>query len=94
MVAFSAWYNPPHMGTGANTFTLIFPRFAIILSIFLPTYTYIEAKSNYHRGSTLTLSYWAMVAGFYFTPSGGGVDEMGTGGVFNNSGGGEDLVYC
>ena len=39
---------------------LIFPRWdvvAIILSIFLLTYTYIEAKSNYHRGSILILRY-------------------------------------
>ena len=37
---------------------LIFPRWdvvAIILSIFLLTYTYIEAKSNYHRGSILIM---------------------------------------
>ena len=35
---------------------LIFPRWdviVIILSIFLLTYTYIEAKANYHRGSIL-----------------------------------------
>lgn len=40
--------------------SLIFPRWdviAIILSIFLLTYTYIEAKSNYHRGSILILRY-------------------------------------
>lgn len=76
MVAFSAWYDPRHMGTLADTFTcvvkprgegwlvtdrlyrLIFPRWdviAIVLSIFLLTYTYIEAKSNYHRGSILIL---------------------------------------
>jgi len=38
---------------------LIFPRWdviAIILSIFLLTYTYIEARSNYHRGSILVLA--------------------------------------
>jgi Ca2+:H+ antiporter len=37
---------------------LIFPRWdviALILSVFLMTYTYIEAKSNYHRGSILIL---------------------------------------
>ena len=40
MVVFSAWYDPRHMGTGADTFTLIFQRFAIILSIFcLRTHT-------------------------------------------------------
>ena len=39
-------------------FRLIFPRWdviVIILSIFLLTYTYIEAKANYHRGSILVL---------------------------------------
>lgn len=43
----------------ANPLSLIFPQWdviAIILSIFLLTYTYIEARSNYHRGSTLILS--------------------------------------
>ncbi|OBZ68774.1 Low affinity vacuolar monovalent cation/H(+) antiporter [Grifola frondosa] len=58
MVAFSAWYAPEKMGSVAETFTLIFPRWdvvAIILSVFLMTYTYIEAKSNYHRGSILIL---------------------------------------
>ncbi|KZP01352.1 hypothetical protein CALVIDRAFT_559965 [Calocera viscosa TUFC12733] len=71
MVAFSAWYNPRRVGDSADTFTLIFPRWdviAIILSIFLLTYVYIEAKSNYHRGSTLILSYLVLMAGFYFAP--------------------------
>ncbi|KAF5381246.1 hypothetical protein D9757_007869 [Collybiopsis confluens] len=71
MVAFSAWWFPDHMGEVAHTFSLIFPRWdviAIILSMFLLTYTYIEAKSNYHRGSILILSYLVLVAGFYFAP--------------------------
>ena len=41
-------------------FRLIFPRWdaiVIILSIFLLTYTYIEAKANYHRGSILVLRF-------------------------------------
>lgn len=92
MVAFSAWYDPRHMGTGADTFTLIFPRWdviAIILSIFLLTYTYIEAKSNYHRGSILILSYLVMIAGFYFAPHGAAADEVGMGSAF---GGGEESM--
>jgi len=71
MVAFSAWYNPKSMGTISETFTLIFPRWdviSIILAVFLMTYTYIEAKSNYHRGSILILSYLVLLAGFYFAP--------------------------
>jgi len=71
MVAFSAWYDPTQMGKGADTFTLIFPRWdviCIILSIFLLTYTYIEAKANYHRGSILVLSYLVLTAGFFFAP--------------------------
>jgi Ca2+:H+ antiporter len=71
MVAFSAWYDPGAMGGFSDTFTLIFPRWdvvVIILSMFLMTYTYIEAKSNYHRGSILILSYLVLTAGFYFAP--------------------------
>ncbi|TFK48657.1 hypothetical protein OE88DRAFT_1633953 [Heliocybe sulcata] len=71
MVAFSAWYNADTLGTIANTFTLIFPRWdvvVIILSIFLLTYTYIEAKSNYYRGSILILSYLVLTSGFFFAP--------------------------
>ncbi|EKM79346.1 hypothetical protein AGABI1DRAFT_74303 [Agaricus bisporus var. burnettii JB137-S8] len=71
MVAFSAWYDPVNMGEVAKTFTLIFPRWdvcSIILSMFLMTYTYIEAKSNYHRGSILILSYIVLLSGFYFAP--------------------------
>ena len=55
---------------------------AIILSIFLLTYTYIEARSNYHRGSILVLAYFCLLRrdvrltssyvvlmmGFYFAP--------------------------
>ncbi|KAI0345719.1 hypothetical protein BDW22DRAFT_1411802 [Trametopsis cervina] len=71
MVAFSAWYAPDKMGSVSETFTLIFPRWdviTIILSVFLMTYTYIEAKSNYHRGSILILSYLVLTSGFYFAP--------------------------
>ncbi|KAJ3769069.1 hypothetical protein FB446DRAFT_238009 [Lentinula raphanica] len=71
MVAFSAWWFPDRMGEVAYTFSLIFPRWdviALILSMFLLTYTYIEAKSNYHRGSILILSYLVLIAGFYYAP--------------------------
>ncbi|KIY45561.1 hypothetical protein FISHEDRAFT_6507, partial [Fistulina hepatica ATCC 64428] len=71
MVAFSAWYAPDKMGEVARTFTLIFPRWDVIalgLSMFLMTYTYIEARSNYHRGSILIMSYLVFTAGFYFAP--------------------------
>ncbi|KAH8104483.1 hypothetical protein BXZ70DRAFT_1005012 [Cristinia sonorae] len=74
MVAFSAWYSPEKMGNVAETFTLIFPRWdviVIILSVFLLTYTYIEAKSNYHRGSILILSYLVLTSGFFFAPQRG-----------------------
>jgi len=72
MVAFSAWFAPDKLGSVADTFTLIFPRWdviVIILSVFLMTYTYIEAKSNYHRGSILILSYLVLTAGFYLAPN-------------------------
>ncbi|ORX35412.1 hypothetical protein BD324DRAFT_632740 [Kockovaella imperatae] len=71
MVAFSAFYDPAKLGDVVDTFTLIFPRWdviAIILSIFLLTYTYIEARSNYHRGSILVLAYVVLIMGFYYAP--------------------------
>ncbi|WWD18141.1 calcium/proton exchanger [Kwoniella shandongensis] len=71
MVAFSAFWKPEKMGDIVDTFTLIFPRWdviAIILSIFLLTYTYIEARSNYHRGSILVLAYVVLIMGFYYAP--------------------------
>jgi len=71
-VAFSAWHAPERMGSVAETFSLILPRWdviSIILSVFLMTYTYIEAKSNYHRGSILILSYLVLTSGFYLAPS-------------------------
>ena len=77
LVLFSAIYNSsylsgPDMDITQHSFTLIFPRWdiiAIIFSIFLLTYTYNEARSNYHRGSILVLSYMVFIAGFFFAPS-------------------------
>ncbi|KAF9219238.1 hypothetical protein BS17DRAFT_789717 [Gyrodon lividus] len=83
MVAFSAWYAPEKMGEIAYSFTLIFPRWdvvVIILAVFLMTYTYIEARSNYHRGSILILSYLVLASGFYFAPRvSDGQEDMGVG---------------
>lgn len=80
MVAFSAWYAPEKMGSVADTFTLIFPRWdvvVIILSVFLLTYTYIEAKANYHRGSILILSYLVLISGFFFAPKQSDLEQDG-----------------
>lgn len=88
MVAFSAYYNSPgntNVGGGHlehRSFTLIFPRWdviAIIFSVFLLTYTYIEARSNYYRGSICILSYLVLVAGFFFAPPTGDVEAPGDG---------------
>ncbi|WFD43217.1 hypothetical protein MPSI1_001873 [Malassezia psittaci] len=76
LVGVSALYNATHTfgldeSIDQHTFTLLFPRWdiiAILLSIFLLTYTYIEARSNYHRGSILVLAYIVFMAGFYFAP--------------------------
>ncbi|KAL1736862.1 hypothetical protein EV714DRAFT_232814 [Schizophyllum commune] len=79
MVAFSAWYAPDKMGEVAHTFTLIFPRWdviALVLSMFLMTYTYIEARSNYHRGSILVLSYLVLVSAFYYAPQNKDDEEL------------------
>ncbi|KOS15168.1 membrane transporter [Malassezia pachydermatis] len=76
LVGFSALYNSSYMpqegfDMAAHSFTLLFPRWdiiAIVFSIFLLTYTYNEARSNYHRGSILVLAYVVFVLGFFFAP--------------------------
>ncbi|KAK0564966.1 hypothetical protein OC861_004010 [Tilletia horrida] len=79
MVAFSAYYNHDKMGEIVDSiFTLIFPRWdviAIIFSVFLLTYTYIEARSNYYRGSICILSYLVLIAGFFFAPASGDTEN-------------------
>ncbi|MCO5598584.1 hypothetical protein L7F22_052681 [Adiantum nelumboides] len=76
MVAFSAFYQArgSHDNDINSTFTLIFPRWdviAIIFAIFLLTYTYIESRSNYFRGSLCLLSYIVLISGFVFAPNTG-----------------------
>ncbi|KAF9585502.1 hypothetical protein BGW38_002088 [Lunasporangiospora selenospora] len=45
---------------------------------FLLTYTYIEGKSNYFKGSILILSYCVLMSGFFFAPTQShGVGEVG-----------------
>ncbi|CAG8657270.1 11843_t:CDS:2 [Funneliformis caledonium] len=77
MVAFSAWYNADRSDEediSNKTFTLVFPRwdvFSVVFSVFLLTYTYIEGKSNYFKGSILILSYAVLMAGFFYAPDNG-----------------------
>ncbi|SGY17541.1 BQ5605_C015g07816 [Microbotryum silenes-dioicae] len=80
MLAFSAFYSIGKETLLHRSFTLVFPRWdviAIMFSVFLLTYTYIEAraKSNaphnsYYRGSILCLSYLVLIGGFAFAPAG------------------------
>ncbi|RIA92028.1 hypothetical protein C1645_766142 [Glomus cerebriforme] len=74
MVGYSAWINKDknEVQQRGYTFTLVFPRwdvFAVVFSVFLLTYTYIEGKSNYFKGSILILSYMVLMAGFFYAPS-------------------------
>ncbi|CAI2171729.1 17216_t:CDS:2 [Funneliformis geosporum] len=73
MVAISAWLNQDKSDEQqrGHTFTLVFPRwdvFSVVFSVFLLTYTYIEGKSNYFKGSILILSYLVLMAGFFYAP--------------------------
>lgn len=71
MIAISSYYNSGKNISASHTFTLVFPRWdviSIIFSVFLLTYTYIEARSNYYRGSILVLSYLVLIGGFYAAP--------------------------
>ncbi|KAF9112079.1 hypothetical protein BGX27_003997 [Mortierella sp. AM989] len=83
MVAVSAWLNYGKVEMWKYTFNLIFPTwdvFAMLFSVFLLTYTYIEGKSNYFKGSILILSYCVLMAGFFYapvSPGNGDVSFMG-----------------
>ncbi|GAA6010621.1 hypothetical protein JCM11491_002997 [Sporobolomyces phaffii] len=71
MLAFSAFYGIGKDSMLHRAFTLVFPRWdiiAILFSVFLLTYVYIEARSNYFRGVLLCLSYCLLIAGFAFAP--------------------------
>ncbi|KAF8950156.1 hypothetical protein BGZ52_003499, partial [Haplosporangium bisporale] len=71
MVAISAWLNYGLDLSWKFAFNLVFPRwdiFSMLFSVFLLTYTYIEGKSNYFKGSILILSYVVLMAGYYYAP--------------------------
>lgn len=54
----------PLSDTNGGRSSLVFPRWdviAIIFSVFLLTYTYIEARANYYRGTILCLSYVSLL---------------------------------
>ncbi|GEM10944.1 Ca2+:H+ antiporter [Rhodotorula toruloides] len=73
MLAFTAWYGIGKETMAHRAFTLVFPRWdaiAIIFSIFLLTYVYIEARSTYFRGSLLCFAYLTLLGGFGWAPSG------------------------
>ncbi|KAF9906045.1 hypothetical protein BX616_000823 [Lobosporangium transversale] len=79
MVAISAWLNYGKDEVWKYTFNLIFPRwdvFAMLFSVFLLTYTYIEGKSNYFKGSILILSYLVLMAGFVYAPASPGNGDV------------------
>lgn len=79
MVAVSAWLNYGQSLSWKFAFNLVFPRWDVIsmlFSVFLLTYTYIEGKSNYFKGSILILSYCVLMAGFYWAPASPGNGEV------------------
>jgi Ca2+:H+ antiporter len=65
--------------TAKSEFTLVFPKwefYTIIFAVFLctisvnvVTYVYLEGKSNYFKGALLLLSYFVLIAAFFFEPS-------------------------
>jgi Ca2+:H+ antiporter len=74
LVVFSAFYvlpvAVPALDPSAYTFTLLFPQWdmvCVILCVFLLSYMYGEGKSNYFKGSILLLSYFVVLAGFFFS---------------------------
>ncbi|RKP27772.1 hypothetical protein SYNPS1DRAFT_4237, partial [Syncephalis pseudoplumigaleata] len=74
VVAFSVWRSWHAIGDNISTgFIMLFPMWDVVvsvLSVFLLIYIYIEGKSNYFKGSILTIAYLIFVGSFYFEPSG------------------------
>jgi Ca2+:H+ antiporter len=71
VVAYSAWNNfiQGIPDTAETAFTLIFPRWDLytnFFAVFLLSYTYIEGKANYFKGSVLTLTYLLLLISFYY----------------------------
>ncbi|KNE61103.1 calcium/proton exchanger [Allomyces macrogynus ATCC 38327] len=63
LIAFS-WYVQP-----AAVFTMVFPQFdmyTIFFAVFLLCWIYIEGKTNYFKGSILSLAYVVLIAAFFF----------------------------
>ncbi|KNE59427.1 calcium/proton exchanger [Allomyces macrogynus ATCC 38327] len=63
LIAFS-WYFQP-----AAVFTMVFPQFdmyTIFFAVFLLCWIYIEGKTNYFKGSILSLAYVVLIAAFFF----------------------------
>lgn len=70
LVAYSMFVNPLLPNITDFMFTLIFPRWdllMVVFCVFVFSYIYAEGKSNYFKGSILVLSYLVVMVGFYFT---------------------------
>ena len=79
LILFSGLYNAYFIGDDQellrHSFTAIFPQWdmvTVILAVFLMGWVIGEGKSNYFKGSTLILTYFVIVVGFYFS----GFDTM------------------
>lgn len=69
LLAFSTWYNWGIIPKSDFSFELLFPRLdviATVFSVFLLINTYVEGKSNYFKGTILTVAYLIFVWSFYF----------------------------
>ncbi|KAK9456896.1 Sodium/calcium exchanger protein-domain-containing protein [Dipodascopsis uninucleata] len=70
LVFFSVWSVVNHDNLRDYTFSLVFPRWdlvVVVLCVFLLSYIYAEGRSNYFKGSILLLSYFVVMAGFWFS---------------------------
>lgn len=77
LVAYSIMSEPLFPDLTDFMFTLIFPRWdllMVIFCVFVFSYIYAEGKSNYFKGSILVLSYLVVMVGFYYT---GNTEEAG-----------------
>lgn len=58
--------------SGSDSFLLVFPRwdaYAILLSVFLISYVFMEGKATYFKGAMLLVTYLILIVSFGFAPS-------------------------
>ncbi|KAK7206817.1 Sodium/calcium exchanger protein-domain-containing protein [Myxozyma melibiosi] len=95
LILFSIWSSSVNDNLRDFSFTLVFPRWdlvVVVLCVFLLSYIYAEGRSNYFKGSILLLSYFVVMAGFWFSGQTGEAQLSSIGGADSGFGAGSPFI--